>query len=143
MHEGFVSTRLGLPGIPAAAEEVMVARDLILAEMASSRIHIAHVSAAGSVELIRRAKARGVHVTCEATPPHFTLTDESVPSFDPNTKVNPPLRSQEDRTRCARGWRDGTIDVSRRHAPHDSLSKDKGFPGRKRHSRSETAVSLT
>lgn len=145
MHEGFVSTRLGLPGIPAAAEEVMIARDLILAEMASSRIHIAHVSTAGSVELIRRAKARGVRVTCEVTPHHFTLTDEAVTSFDPATKVNPPLRSAEDREALREGLKDGTIDViATDHAPHEPAAKDieytlaaNGIAGL------ETAVSLT
>jgi len=145
MHEGFVSTRLGLPGIPAAAEEVMVARDLILAELTSSCVHIAHVSTAGSVDLIRRAKAKGVRVTCEVTPHHFTLTDEAVTSFDPNTKVNPPLRSQEDREALREGLRDGTIDaIATDHAPHDSLAKDmeytlaaNGIVGL------ETAVSLT
>ena len=145
MHEGFVSTRLGLPGIPAAAEEVMVARDLILAELTSSHVHIAHVSTAGSVDLIRRAKAKGIRVTCEVTPHHFTLTDEAVTSFDPNTKVNPPLRSQEDREALREGLRDGTIDaIATDHAPHDSLAKDieytlaaNGIVGL------ETAVSLT
>jgi dihydroorotase len=145
MHEGIVSTRLGLPGVPTAAEEVMVSRDLILAEMTSSRVHIAHVSTAGSVELIRRAKAKGVRVTCEATPHHFTLTDESVTTFDPNTKVNPPLRSPEDRDAVREGLRDGTIDViATDHAPHDRLAKDieytlaaNGIIGL------ETAVSLT
>jgi dihydroorotase len=145
MHEGFVSTRLGLPGIPAAAEEVMVARDLILAELTSSCVHIAHVSTAGSVDLIRRAKAKGIRVTCEVTPHHFTLTDEAVTSFDPNTKVNPPLRSQEDREALREGLRDGTIDViATDHAPHDPMAKDieytaaaNGIVGL------ETAVSLT
>ena len=145
MHEGFVSTRLGLPGIPAAAEEVMVARDLILAELTSSHVHIAHVSTAGSVDLIRRAKAKGIRVTCEVTPHHFTLTDEAVTSFDPNTKVNPPLRSQEDREALREGLRDGAIDaIATDHAPHDSLAKDieytlaaNGIVGL------ETAVSLT
>jgi dihydroorotase len=145
MHEGFVSTRLGLPGIPSAAEEVMVARDLILAEMTSSCVHIAHVSTAGSVDLIRRAKAIGIRVTCEVTPHHFTLTDEAVASFDPNTKVNPPLRSPEDRDALREGLKDGTIDViATDHAPHDSQAKDieytavaNGIVGL------ETAVSLT
>jgi dihydroorotase len=145
MHEGFVSTRLGLPGIPAAAEEVMVARDLILAEMTSSHLHIAHVSTAGSVDLIRRAKAKGIRVTCEVTPHHFTLTDEAVTSFDPNTKVNPPLRSQGDREALREGLRDGTIDViATDHAPHEQMAKDieytaaaNGIVGL------ETSVSLT
>ena len=125
MHEGYVSTRLGLPGIPAAAEEVMVARDIILAEMTSSRLHIAHVSTSGSVELIRAAKKRGVSVTAEVTPHHFSLTDDAVTSFDPNTKVNPPLRSQEHRKALLEGLKDGTIDViATDHAPHTSMEKE-------------------
>jgi len=125
MHEGWVSTRLGLPGIPAAAEEVMVARDLILAKMTSSPIHIAHVSTAGSVELIRQAKTEGIRVTCEATPHHFTLTDEAVTSFNPNTKTNPPLRSLKDREAIKEGLKDGTIDViATDHAPHESSAKE-------------------
>jgi len=145
MHEGFVSTRLGLPGIPAAAEEVMVARDIILAEMTSSRLHIAHVSTAGAVELIRRAKVKGVSVTAEVTPHHFSLTDEEVTSFDTNTKVNPPLRSEVHRQALIEGLKDGTIDViASDHAPHNWKEKDveyasaaNGIVGL------ETAVSLT
>ena len=125
MHEGFVSKRLGLQGIPAAAEDVMVARDIILSEMTSSRVHIAHVSTAGSVELIRRAKAKGIPVTAEATPHHFSLTDELVTSLDANTKMNPPLRSQEHRQAIIVGLEDGTIDViATDHAPHTSDEKD-------------------
>lgn len=128
MHEGYVSTRLGLKGIPAAAEEVMVARDIILAEMTSSRLHIAHVSTAGSVELIRLAKAKGIYVTAEVTPHHFSLTDEVVTSFDPNTKVNPPLRSEEHRRALLEGLKDGTIEViATDHAPHDSMAKDMDY----------------
>ena len=145
MHEGYTSTRLGLSGIPSAAEEVMVARDLMLAQMTSSRLHIAHVSAAGSVDLIRKAKTRGVKVTCEVTPHHFSLTDKAVTTFDTNTKVNPPLRSQEDRDALREGLRDGTVDViATDHAPHDKMAKDieytlaaNGIVGL------ETAVSLT
>lgn len=145
MHEGYWSTRLGLPGIPAAAEEVMVARDVILAELTGCRLHIAHVSAAGAVEIIRLAKARGVQVTAEATPHHFTLTDEEVASFSTNTKVNPPLRSEFHRTAVREGLRDGTIDaIATDHAPHHQNAKDleylaaaNGMVGL------ETAVSLT
>ncbi len=145
MHEGAVSTRLGLAGIPAAAEDVMVARDVILAQMTGSRLHVAHVSTAGAVEIIRQAKARGVAVSAEATPHHFTLTDESVASFNTNTKVNPPLRSARDRDAVREGLRDGTIEViATDHAPHGSAAKDveyilapNGIAGL------ETAVSLT
>lgn len=145
MHEGYWSTRLGLPGIPAAAEEVMVARDVILAEMTGCRLHIAHVSTAGAVEIIRAAKAKGIQVTAEATPHHFTLTDEAVASFSTNTKVNPPLRSEFHRGALREGLRDGTIDaIATDHAPHHQNAKDleyitaaNGMVGL------ETAVSLT
>jgi len=96
MNEGFVSTVLGLKGIPGVAEEVMVARDIRLAEFTKSRVHIAHVSTEGSVNLIREAKRKGVKITCEATPHHFTLTDEIIKTFDTNAKVNPPLRTKKD-----------------------------------------------
>lgn len=119
IHEGLVSLILGLPGIPAAAESVMVARDIALAEATGGRLHVMHVSAVGSVEAIRRAKARGVRVTAEVTPHHFTLTDEALRSFDSNFKMNPPLRSQEHVNACIEGLRDGTIDViATDHAPH-------------------------
>lgn len=125
MHEGYVSTILGLTGIPAAAEEVMVARDIILAEATGCPLHIAHVSAAGSVRLIRQARARGVTVTAEATPHHFTLTDQAVAGFDTNTKVNPPLRTADDVQAVRNGLRDGTIDViATDHAPHAPEEKD-------------------
>lgn len=145
MHEGYWSTRLGLPGIPAAAEEVMVARDVILAELTGCRLHIAHVSTAGAVETIRLAKARGVKVSAEVTPHHFTLTDEEVASFSTNTKVSPPLRSEFHRTALREGLRDGTIDViATDHAPHHQNAKEleylaaaNGVVGL------ETAVSLT
>jgi dihydroorotase len=125
MHEGYVSTVLGLKGIPALSEEVMVARDIRLAEFAGARLHIAHVSAAGSVELIRSAKARGVRVTAETTPHHFTLTDEAVRRYDTNTKVNPPLRSAVDRQAIRDGLADGTIDcIASDHAPHSAEEKE-------------------
>ncbi|MTI79778.1 MAG: dihydroorotase [Firmicutes bacterium] len=124
MHEGFQSTVLGLPGIPAAAEEVMVARDIILAETTGCKLHIAHVSTAGSVELVRQAKRRGVNVTCEVTPHHFTLTDEEVTGYNTNTKVNPPLRSSADVLAIKEGLADGTIDViATDHAPHSEEEK--------------------
>ncbi|MBN2468473.1 MAG: dihydroorotase [Deltaproteobacteria bacterium] len=145
MHEGFISTRLGLRGIPAAAEEVMVARDLLLAKMTGSRIHIAHVSTAGSVDLIRTAKAKGVLVTAEATPHHFSLTDEAVASFDTSTKVNPPLRSQKHLDALWEGLADGTIDViATDHAPHGAKDKDVDYPSAAYGIAGlETAVSLT
>jgi dihydroorotase len=137
MNEGWVSTRLGLRGQPAAAEEAMVARDLQLAELTGGHVHIAHVSTAGSVELIRAAKARGVRVTAEVTPHHLRLTEEAVlygppgspaPAYDTNARVNPPLRSRADRAACARGLADGTIDcIATDHAPHATVDKECEF----------------
>lgn len=125
VHEGYFSTLLGLKGIPAAAETVMVARDIILAEATGCRLHIAHVSTAGAVELVRLAKAKGLPVTAEATPHHFTLTEEAVAGFDPNTKVNPPLRTAADVRAVREGLRDGTIDViATDHAPHTAEEKE-------------------
>ena len=125
MHEGFVSTVLGLKGIPAVAEEIMIARDCLLAEYTGGRLHVAHVSTAGAVEIIRQAKARGVNVTAEVTPHHLTLTDEAVRSFDSRTKVNPPLRTLTDIEALAAGLADGTIDViATDHAPHAFEDKD-------------------
>ncbi|MBU0575072.1 MAG: dihydroorotase [Proteobacteria bacterium] len=128
MHEGFVATELGLPGIPAVAEEVMVARDLLLAEFTGAAVHIAHVSTAGSVRLIREAKVRGVRVTAETAPHYFTLTDEALRGFDTNTKVYPPLRSAEDVAAVREGLRDGTLDViASDHAPHARTDKEVEF----------------
>lgn len=125
VHEGYLSTMLGLKGIPAAAETIMVARDIILAEATGCRLHIAHVSTAGAVELVRQAKAKGIAVTAEATPHHFSLTDEAVAGFDPNTKVNPPLRGEADVRAVCEGLRDGTIDaIATDHAPHTPEEKD-------------------
>jgi dihydroorotase len=125
MHEGFVSTVLGLKGIPAVAEEIMIARDCMLAEYTGGRLHVAHVSTAGAVEIIRQAKARGVNVTAEVTPHHLTLTDEIVRSFDSSTKVNPPLRTMTDIEALTAGLADGTIDViATDHAPHAFEDKD-------------------
>lgn len=119
MHEGYYSTVLGLEGIPAAAEEVMIARDIILAETTGCKLHIAHISTAGAVELVRRAKERGLDVTCEVTPHHFTLTDQAVVGYHTATKVNPPLRSESDVAAIKQGLADGTIDViATDHAPH-------------------------
>lgn len=125
MHEGYVSTVLGLKGIPAAAEEVMIARDCLLAEYTGGRLHVAHVSTAGAVEIIRQAKKRGVKVTAEVTPHHLTLTDEAVRGFDTNTKVNPPLRGTADIAALVAGLKDGTIDIiATDHAPHAFEEKD-------------------
>jgi dihydroorotase len=125
MHEGEVSARIALAGIPAAAEEVMIARDISLCRLTGSRLHIAHVSTAGSVELIARAKDEGLPVTAEVTPHHLFLTDEAVASFDTVTKVNPPLRSAADVEALRVALRDGVIDaVATDHAPHSSIEKD-------------------
>lgn len=129
MHEGYESTRLGMSGIPAVAEEVCVSRDLILAKYVGTHLHIAHVSTKGAVELIRRAKREGVRVTAEATPHHFTLTDKLIgEEFDTNLKMNPPLRMQEDIDALIEGLADGTIDcIASDHAPHSTESKDVEF----------------
>ncbi len=128
MHEGAVSTELGLPGIPGAAEDVMVARDIVLAELTGAHLHVAHVSTAGAVRMIREARARGLKVTTEVTPHHFTLTDESVRGYDPATKMAPPLRTGEDVEACIEGLRDGTIAcVATDHAPHSTVEKEVEF----------------
>lgn len=125
MNEGYFSTLLGLPGIPPLAEELIVARDIAIAEYVGGRYHVAHVSTAGSVELIRKAKKKGLRVTCEVTPHHFTLTDEAVRGYDTNTKMNPPLRSQADVEAIKAGLQDGTIDViASDHAPHSFDEKE-------------------
>lgn len=125
MHEGFVSTELGLPGMPGIAEDVMVARDIRIAEFTGGRYHVAHVSTAATVEQVREAQAKGLAVSCEVTPHHFTLTDDAVRSFDTNTKMNPPLRTEEDREALREGLRDGTIGViASDHAPHSFDEKE-------------------
>jgi dihydroorotase len=124
MHEGTVSMILGLPGMPAAAEDVMTARDIVLAESTGGRIHTMHISTSGSVEIVRRAKRRKVRVTTEVCPHHFTLTDECLRSFDSNFKMSPPLRGREDVEECIAGLKDGTIDViCTDHAPHAAEKK--------------------
>ena len=124
MHEGAVSTRLGIGGIPSSSEDVAVARDCRLTEVTGGRLHVCHVSSARSVDVIREARARGVNVTAEATPHHFTLTDEANATFDPNTKMNPPLRSEEDRLAIIEGLADGTLEViATDHAPHAEREK--------------------
>lgn len=128
MHEGVVSTRLGLKGIPAAAEEIMVARDVLLAELTGGHVHLCHMSTRGSVALIRWAKDRGVHVTAEATPHHFTLNHEACTEYDTNTKMNPPLREEEDVDAIRSALADGTIDaIASDHAPHHYEDKERDF----------------
>jgi dihydroorotase len=128
MNEGLVSTVLGLTGIPSASEEVMVSRDLILAEYTKAKLHIAHISTKLSVDLIRTAKKRGVNVTCETCPHYFTLTEEACQDFNTFAKVNPPLRSEEDRLAIIEGIADGTIDmISTDHAPHHMDEKNVEF----------------
>jgi dihydroorotase len=125
MHEGSCSLKLGLRGIPAAAEELMVARDIELAKLTGCRLHLLHLSTSGSVDLVRRAKAAGLDVTAEATPHHFTMTEEALESYDPNAKVNPPLRADADRAAVIEGLVDGTIDaIATDHAPHAREEKD-------------------
>jgi dihydroorotase len=128
MHEGPTAMDLGLCGIPSAAEEVMVARDIALAELTGCRIHIAHVSSEGSVRLIREAKSRGVPVTAEATPHHLHLTDEATLGYNTNAKMNPPLRLWRDREALREGLRDGTIGmIATDHAPHAPAEKEQEF----------------
>jgi dihydroorotase len=128
MNEGFVSTALGLKGIPRVAEDIATARDLFLAEYTSSPIHIAHVSTKGSVRIIREAKARGVQVTCETAPHYFSLTDEAVRGYDTNAKMNPPLREADDVAAVKEGLADGTIDaIATDHAPHHLDEKEIEF----------------
>jgi dihydroorotase len=125
MHEGFVSTDLGLRGIPAAAEEIMVARDIALADLTGTAVHIAHVSTAAAVRLLRDAKARGVPVTGEVTPHHLLLTDEALRAYDTNAKMAPPLRSKRDVEACREALVDGTLDaIATDHAPHALTDKE-------------------
>ncbi|ORJ63632.1 dihydroorotase [Geothermobacter hydrogeniphilus] len=128
MNDGFVATELGLKGIPWVAEDAMVARDVMLAEYTGGHMHIAHISTRGAVEIVRRAKERGVRVTCEATPHHFTLTEEAVRGYDTNAKMNPPLRTEADLEAVRRGLADGTIDaIATDHAPHHRDEKNVEF----------------
>ena len=128
MNEGFVSTILGLNGIPKVAEEIMVARDIALCELTGGKLHIAHVSTEGSVKLIKEAKAHGINVTSETCPHYFCLTDESVKSYSTYLKVNPPLRTDNDVAAIKQGLQDGTIDViATDHAPHHEDDKNKEF----------------
>ncbi|MEM6702814.1 MAG: dihydroorotase [Acidobacteriota bacterium] len=130
MHEGEYSTRLGIAGIPGAAEDAMVARDILLVEDVGGRYHVQHLSTARSLELVRQAKARGLTVTCEVTPHHLLLSDRTVfeSGLDPNTKMNPPLRSEDDRQALIAGLQDGTIDlIASDHAPHHPDEKELDF----------------
>ncbi len=128
MNEGLVSTRLGIRGIPNASEDVVIARDLLLAELTGGRLHIQHVSTRAGVAMIRDAKARGVAVTAEGTPHHFTLTDEACEQYRTEAKVNPPLRRPEDRAAVIEGVGDGTLDViATDHAPHHYDEKEQAF----------------
>jgi dihydroorotase len=127
MREGISSTRLGLPGMPAAAESVCVARDVQIAELTGGRLHIAHLSAKGSLDQVRFAKRQGLRVTCEVTPHHFTLVDEDV-TYDSRFKMNPPLAAREDREALLQGLVDGTVDaIATDHAPHEPAIKDVEF----------------
>jgi dihydroorotase len=128
MHEGERSAALGLRGVPAEAEELMAARDIALSRLTGCRLHLLHVSTRGTVELVRRAKEEGVRITAEATPHHFSLTDGALEGYDPNAKVNPPLRGEIDRAAIAAGLADGTIDaIATDHAPHAVEEKDQEF----------------
>src|SRR5882724_4375700 len=128
MHEGMESVRLGLRGIPAASEDVMVARDILLAELTGARFHVAHISSRYSVEMVRFAKTRGLAVTCEATPHHFVLTDSGMPSYDSNYKMKPPLRSGCDVGAVLQGIVSGAVDaIATDHAPHPGSEKMQEF----------------
>ncbi len=128
MNEGIISARLGLKGIPSSAEEVMIYRDINLAELTGVHLHIAHISTKESVRLVREAKDRGIRVTAEATPHHFTLTEEAVGNYDTNAKMNPPLRTEADRIAVIEGLKDGTIDaIATDHAPHSVDEKKTEF----------------
>ncbi|TKB75481.1 MAG: dihydroorotase [Nitrospira sp.] len=128
MNEGAISTELGLPGIPSAAEDVMVARNVALAELTGARLHLAHISTEGSVRMVREAKSRGLKVTAEACPHHFTITEETVRGYNTYAKMNPPLRTWKDVQAIKEGLRDGTIDViATDHAPHATQEKQLGF----------------
>ncbi len=128
MHEGTVSVEMGLKGIPAAAEEVAVFRDIALARLTGARLHIAHVSTAGSVDIIRRAKAQGIRVTAETAPHYFSLTEEAVRGFNTNAKMSPPLRTMADMAAIRAGLADNTLDcIATDHAPHSILEKEVEF----------------
>jgi dihydroorotase len=128
MNEGINSTILGLPGVASVAEDIIVSRDILMAEYTGGRIHIAHISTKNSVNLVREAKKKGIKVTAEVTPHHFTLTDDAVKTYDTNYKMNPPLRTQDDIVAIIKGLKDGTIDcVVSDHAPHSIEEKESEF----------------
>src|SRR5207245_3360661 len=128
LHEGLVATRLGLKGVPAAAEEIMVVRDILRAELTGGHVHLCHMSTRGSVELIRRAKERGVRVTAEVTPHHLTLTDLACEGYDTQAKMNPPLREAADVAALRAALKDGVIDcIASDHAPHAYDEKEAAF----------------
>ena len=129
MNEGLIATRLGMPGIPSVAEELMIERDIVLLRyIPLAKYHVAHISTAGSLDCVRRAKAEKLNITCEAAPHHFTLTDEAVESFDTNLKINPPLRTKEDVQALKEALRDGIVDViATDHAPHTIDEKEVEF----------------
>lgn len=128
MHEGVVSAELGLKGRPAAAEDIAVARDIILSELTNTPIHIAHISSKNAIDMVRRAKAKGIRVTAEATPQHMIFTDEALRTYETRFKINPPLRSEEHRLAVLEGLKDGTIDaIVTDHAPHTWDEKDQEF----------------
>ena len=128
MNEGVVSTELGLKGMPTEAEDIMVHRDICLLPKTGGRLHVAHISSGGSVDLVRQAKAKGLAVTCEVAPHHFTLTHDACKGYDTNAKMSPPLRTQSDLDMIKEGMRDGTIDIiATDHAPHDRVDKQVEF----------------
>ena len=128
MNEGIVSTELGLKGMPTEAEDIMVHRDICLLPKTGGRLHVAHISSGGSVELVRQAKAKGLAVTCEVAPHHFTLTHDACRGYDTNAKMSPPLRTESDLDMIKEGMRDGTIDIiATDHAPHDRVDKQVEF----------------
>ncbi len=128
MNEGYWSTSLGLRGIPTASEEISVRRNVVLAELTGARFHVAHLSTRGALEAVRQAKDKGLTVTCEVTPHHLLLTDEAVGGYDPNTKMKPPLCTEEDRQALLEGLRDGTVDaIATDHAPHHEDEKNQEF----------------
>ena len=128
MNEGYNATRLGIPGMPGAMEEIMIERNARLAELAGARIHIQHITTAGGIEILRNAKARGVRITGEATPHHWTLTDDAIATYDSNAKMNPPLREAEDVAALKEAIGDGTIDcIATDHAPHTQSEKEVEF----------------
>jgi dihydroorotase len=128
MNEGFNSTLLGLPPLPSISEDIIVSRDILMAEYTGGQVHIAHISSKNSVRLVREAKKRGIKVTAEVTPHHFTLTDDAVKTYDTNTKMSPPLRTQSDLDALIEGLKDGTIDcIASDHAPHSPEEKEAEF----------------